>query len=68
MSGYKRSKIRHTISLLATGVGLVLLWRGIWDLSDQYLSVYTSLVLGVIILVVIALLEKRQVFKFFGEE
>ena len=68
MSGFKSSKIRHTISLLDTGVGLVLLWRGIWDLSDKYLSVYASLVLGITILIVIALLEKRQVFKFFGEE
>lgn len=67
MSKNNTSKLRHAISLLITGVGLVLFWRGIWDLSEKYFSVYLSLTLGVIILILVALLEKRQIFKFFGE-
>lgn len=57
---------RHTLALLATGIGLVLFWRGIWEISEQFFSEYVSLVLGVIILVFVAIFEKRQIFKFFG--
>lgn len=57
---------RHTLALLATGVGLVLFWRGIWEISAQFFSEYVSIVLGLVILVLVAVWERRQVFKFFG--
>jgi hypothetical protein len=52
--------------LLVTGVGLVLFWRGIWETSSKLFSEEISLVLGLIILVSVALYERRQIFQFFG--
>lgn len=57
---------RHTLALLATGVGLVLFWRGIWEISAQFFSEYVSIALGLSILILVAVWERRQVFKFFG--
>jgi hypothetical protein len=57
---------RHTLSLLCTGVGLVLFWRGVWETSAYLFSEHISLILGTMILVLVAVWEKKQVFKFFG--
>jgi len=57
---------KRTILLLITGVGLVLFWRGIWETSAKLFSEEISLVLGLIILVSVALYERRQIFQFFG--
>jgi hypothetical protein len=57
---------KRTILLLVTGVGLVLFWRGIWETSSKLFSEEISLVLGLIILVSVALYERRQIFQFFG--
>ena len=59
-------KGRRTIFLLLTGIGLVLFWRGIWETSAKLFSEEISLVLGVVILVSVAVAERRQIFKFFG--
>lgn len=66
MSENSGKRSRRTLALLATGVGLVLFWRGIWEISAKYFSEYVSLGLGVTILVIVAIWERRQVFKFFG--
>jgi uncharacterized membrane protein SirB2 len=52
--------------LLLTGIGLVLFWRGIWEVSAKYFSEYVSLIIGLIILVSVAIYERRQIFQFFG--
>lgn len=57
---------KRTILLLITGVGLVLFWRGIWETSAKIFSEEVSLVLGLIILVSVAVYERRQIFQFFG--
>ena len=57
---------KRTILLLITGVGLVLFWRGIWETSAKLFSEEISLVLGLIILVSVAVYERRQIFQFFG--
>jgi len=57
---------KRTILLLITGVGLVLFWRGIWETSAKLFSEEISLVLGLIILVLVAVYERRQIFQFFG--
>ena len=57
---------KRTILLLLTGVGLVLFWRGIWETSAKLFSEEISLVLGLIILVSVAVYERRQIFQFFG--
>ncbi|MFB5632558.1 MAG: hypothetical protein ACE5Q9_04450 [Nitrosopumilus sp.] len=57
---------KRTFLLLLTGVGLVLFWRGIWEVSAEYFSEYVSLVVGLMILVGVAIYQKRQIFQFFG--
>jgi uncharacterized membrane protein SirB2 len=57
---------KRTFLLLVTGIGLVLFWRGIWETSSKLFSEEISLVLGLIILVSVALYERRQIFQFFG--
>ena len=57
---------KRTILLLVTGVGLVLFWRGIWETSAKLFSEELSLVLGLVILVSVAIYERRQIFQFFG--
>jgi hypothetical protein len=57
---------KRTILLLITGIGLVLFWRGIWETSTKLFSEEISLVLGLIILVSVAVYERRQIFQFFG--
>jgi len=57
---------KRTIILLITGIGLVLFWRGIWEVSSRFFSEYVSLVVGLIILIFVAIYERRQIFQFFG--
>jgi hypothetical protein len=57
---------KRTVLLLLTGIGLVLFWRGIWEVSAKYFSEYVSLIIGLIILVSVAIYERRQIFQFFG--
>ncbi|MDH3490263.1 MAG: hypothetical protein OEL56_07420 [Nitrosopumilus sp.] len=57
---------KRTILLLMTGIGLVLFWRGIWEVSAKLFSDEISLVVGLIILISVAVYERRQIFQFFG--
>jgi hypothetical protein len=54
------------VLLLLTGVGLILFWRGIWQVSEELFSEHISLILGLIILCSIAIFEKKQIFKILG--
>jgi hypothetical protein len=56
-------KRRHVISLLITSVGIVLFWRGIWDISEKLFSAEISLVMGMSILVSMAVVERRYLFR-----
>ena len=66
MSEVKKKNHRHLLGLLITGIGVILFWRGIWEISAKYFSEEISLILGLGILIGVALAERRQVFKFFG--
>lgn len=57
---------RRTILLLLTGVGVVLFWRGIWEVSAKFFSEYVSLIVGLIILLGVAIYERGQIFQLFG--
>ncbi|MEK0338937.1 MAG: hypothetical protein QQN46_01755 [Nitrosopumilus sp.] len=57
---------KRTFLLLLTGIGLVLFWRGIWEVSAQFMSEEMSLIVGLIILISVAVYQKRQFFQFFG--
>lgn len=58
--------IGRTLILLLTGVGLILFWRGIWQMSEKLFSEQISLVLGLMLLIGIAIFEKKQIFKILG--
>lgn len=64
--GESSSYIGRTILLLLTGVGLILFWRGIWQMSEELFSKQISLILGLIIIIGIAVYEKKQIFKILG--
>ena len=66
MSEVKKKNHRHLLGLLITGIGVILFWRGIWEISAKYFSEEISLVLGLGILIGVALAERRQIFKFLG--
>jgi hypothetical protein len=57
---------KRTFLLLLTGIGLVLFWRGIWEVSAKFFSEDWSLIIGLIILISVAIYERRQIFQFFG--
>jgi len=57
---------KRTLLLLLTGIGLVLFWRGIWEMSAKFFSEDISLIVGLIILILVAIYERRQIFQFFG--
>lgn len=58
--------VGRTLILLLTGVGLILFWRGIWQMSEELFSDQISLILGLLILIGIAIFEKKQIFKILG--
>ncbi|QLH05859.1 hypothetical protein [Nitrosopumilus ureiphilus] len=57
---------KRTFLLLLTGIGLVLFWRGIWEMSAKFFSEDISLIVGLVILILVAIYERRQIFQFFG--
>jgi len=57
---------KRTFLLLLTGIGLVLFWRGIWEVSAKFFSEEISLIMGLVILMSVAIYERRQIFQFFG--
>jgi hypothetical protein len=57
---------RRTFLLLLTGIGLVLFWRGIWEVSAKFFPEEISLIIGLVILISVAIYERRQIFQFFG--
>lgn len=57
-------KRRHILSILVTSVGLILFWRGIWDISEKFFSPEISLIVGLAMIVSAAIIERRQLFKF----
>jgi len=57
---------KRTFLLLLTGIGLVLFWRGIWEVSAKFFPEEISLIIGLVILISVAMYERRQIFQFFG--
>ena len=57
---------KRTILLLFSGIGIVLFWRGIWEISAEFFSEYVSLIVGLIILLGVAIYERGQIFQLFG--
>ncbi len=59
-SGKAREVKRSVVFVLIGAVGLILFWRGIWDISAKYFVEEVSLVVGFSILVVLAIVERRR--------
>ena len=63
-------KIRHRLSkrpllyALIGGVGIVLFWRGVWDLSGMFIGPWTALIISIVIM----LLTGTFVSFFIGEQ
>lgn len=57
-------KRRHILSILVTSVGLILFWRGIWDMSEKFFSPEISLIIGLAMMISAAIIERRQLFRF----
>ncbi len=57
---------KRTFFLLLTGIGLVLFWRGIWEVSERFIPDWGSLIIGLAVLISVAAYQKRQFFQFFG--
>jgi hypothetical protein len=57
-------KRRHILSILVTSVGLILFWRGMWDLSEKFFSPEISLIVGLSMITSVAVIERRQLFRF----
>ena len=57
----KARETKHNVVFIVIGaVGLILFWRGIWDISAKYFSEEVSLGVGFSILVVLAIVERRR--------
>jgi len=55
----KKGILKSFILLFFVIVGSVLIWRSIWEVSEEYLSLSVSFLLGVIILLGVGIYSKR---------
>lgn len=56
------------LGFLITGVGVLIFSRGIWDATSELFSIQGSLIIGAVIIVLMAWLERKKVFAVFGQE
>jgi len=47
-------------------VGIILFWRGLWDLSVRVFSPEASLIIGLAILGSIAIMDRKQILRFLS--
>jgi hypothetical protein len=59
-------KRKHAFVFAAGIVGIVLFWRGLWDLSVKVFSPEVSLAIGIAILISIAIVDRKQILKFLS--
>jgi len=55
----KRGVFKTIILLFLIIVGTVLIWRSVWEVSEEYLSPGVSFALGVLILIGVGFYSKR---------
>ena len=56
------SDLGKSILILIASFGGVLLWRGLWELSDLWFDTKTCILLGLLILAVLAVIERKTLF------
>lgn len=59
--------LARVILTLLTAIGVVLFWRGVWELSERYIDGTTSLLLGLLLVAVVAALERKRLFGQLSE-
>ena len=57
---------KHLFAIFIGIVGIVFFWRGIWQISEKLFSPEVSLAFGMVLLIVVALIERKLFFKFLG--
>lgn len=51
------------ILICLTIVGVILVWRGLWELSEKYFGPELSLIIGIVILSCVGFFSKRELFE-----
>lgn len=59
---------RNWLGFLVTGIGLIILSRGIWDGAAELFSIQGSIIVGGIMMALMAWLERRKLFDVFAGE
>lgn len=55
---------RHIFSIVMAGIGIILFWRGIWEISQKLLSTETVLIIGLSMLVAAAIGERKSLLRY----
>lgn len=55
----QKNIIKSSLLFAASMVGIILVWRGLWDISEAYMTPIQSLGLGAIILLVIGFFFRK---------
>ena len=65
MESTKKAVRRHRWAAIVGFVALILLWRAIWDLSEQVFTPVTALIIGLVLVGVVGVLEKDHLKELF---
>lgn len=55
--------IRRAILTILIIVGMVLVWRGVWEVSEEFFDARTSLLIGFILLGLVAYTSRKFFFE-----
>jgi dolichyl-phosphate-mannose--protein O-mannosyl transferase len=61
----RNKKRREVIAAILGLVAVVLLWRAIWDMTEAIMSPVTSLIVGLVLIGIIAYLNKGYLKELF---
>ena len=58
-----KQKFGDIFETLLAAIGVILFWRGVWDISMEFMDPWMSIVLGLLILSLIAIVERKRIFR-----
>jgi hypothetical protein len=56
---------KYVFTIVLSVIGLILFWRGLWDLSEKVFSPEVSLAIGAAMLCGVAIIDRKQILGFF---
>ncbi len=56
---------KYVFTIVVSVIGLILFWRGLWDLSEKVFSPEVSLIVGTVMLLAVAIVDRKQILRFF---